>query len=490
MKNLAILLLFCLAVLPTGKSLAQDRNTYWLHGMNGLFSHWRNYAIRFENDRKMDSSRPTYASTGSIKDITNGITIPAVSNNMGIGHSLGGIICRNFEMTGGNELGGVITVHSPNQGAAIARAVNDGSARVFLEDVSATFLTALRGIKKHLGLEIQILDGLVGELLATFNAVAFPIAWIFGQTDPLIPYSGIEGQIPSDAFVQSQIGGAFSLLNDPGLASLIDDLDPTTGFMNSLNSFPSTLPRIEVHGSEKDHEFLRMACSDDIAVWSESLTENTAYPDGCMIDEFNSIKHSLWWAKTALIAKGIAVSSNPLRIRRTIDLWETVGDVQDARDLLNGDLEHAWEQLIGTHWQTVTTTQTVFSQSCQNQVNTLSSQVTQMYQQYWQCQNSGNGNCSSLLSAINTIQNQINSLQNPNSACWQTVQSTTYVPVDNSDDPNDGFILEAEMKTGAAGVPTYQNKEVNHVEVLNHPQMWMNFNLIFDSPGFFNTPPR
>ncbi len=58
--------------------------------------------------------------------------------------------------------------------------------------------------------------------------------------------------------------------------------------------------------------------------------------------------------------------------------------------------------------------------------------------------------------------------------------------------PNDGFILEAEMTTGAAGVPTYQNEEVNHMEVLNHPEMWNHFNDIFNrpDPDFFRTNPR
>ena len=442
----------------------------------------------------MDSSRPEYASAGSINDITNGITISPNPTNIGIGHSLGGVICRNFEATGGNELGGVITVHSPNQGASIASSVNNGSAQAFLNEVSSTFLAALNGVNEHLNLEIQLLDDFIQELLATFNAVAFPFAWIFGETDPLVPYSGIEGQIPTQAFVQANIAGAFNLINDPNLSSLIDDLDPTTGFMNSLNNFPGTLPRIEVHGYEKNHEFQRMACSQQSFVWFNTLTETTPYSDDCILDQFNDIKTGLWWAKTALISKGIVTSSNPLRLinGKTASLWNAVGDVQDARDLLDGDLEHGFEDLIGTQWTTVITTNMVFSQQCQNQVNGIAAQIAQLMQQYQQCQASGSGNCYSYLSAMNTLQNQLNSLQSSSSSCWETVQTTTYVPVDNSNAPNDGFILEAEMTTGATGVPTYQNKEVNHMEVLNHPEMWKHFNEIFDreSPDFFRTEPR
>ena len=37
--------------------------------------------------------------------------------------------------------------------------------------------------------------------------------------------------------------------------------------------------------------------------------------------------------------------------------------------------EAGYEDLLGTQWTTVTTTQPVFSQQCQNQVNDLSAQV-------------------------------------------------------------------------------------------------------------------
>lgn len=82
--------------------------------------------------------------------------------------------------------------------------------------------------------------------------------------------------------------------------------------------------------------------------------------------------------------------------------------------------------------------------------------------------------------------------ENTAAACWTTVTASAFVPVDNSDARYDGLILESEMTTGAPGVATYQNKEVNHMEVLNHPEMWNNFNEIFNrpDPDFFRTNPR
>ena len=216
------------------------------------------------------------------------------------------------------------------------------------------------------------------------------------------------------------------------------------------------------------------------------------YPDDCKVNEFDKVRHSLWWAKQTLIAKGAvtAVSFfNPFKTEKYVDLWNTVGDVEDARALLDGDLEEAWGDLIGTHWMPTTTTQTVISPSCQSQLDDAYDQLAYLNGQLAQCQAQPNPSCGSILSIISIVQNQIAFLQT-NTSCMVTVTNTTYVPVDNSDAPSDGFILESEMTTGAAGVPTYQNKKVNHMEVLNHPEMWKNFNLIFDSPTFFNTPPR
>ncbi|MEZ4957753.1 MAG: hypothetical protein R2825_29620 [Saprospiraceae bacterium] len=100
-KSLFILFIAFFVVCQTN---AQDRNVYWLHGFNGFSSHWRNYAEEFQGSRKMNSNRLFYPTTGSIDNITNSINISNPQpQNIGIGHSLGGVICRNFEVTGGTK---------------------------------------------------------------------------------------------------------------------------------------------------------------------------------------------------------------------------------------------------------------------------------------------------------------------------------------------------------------------------------------------------
>ena len=476
MKNLLALTFLVVFI---GQASSQGyRRVDWLHGMGGGPAHWSKYSAHFGGafgTRQMNSTVTSYTASGSINAINASInTIPgSLSNNIGIGHSLGGIVCRNFEANGTPVLDGIITVHSPNQGASIATAVNNGSAEAFLNEVCSKLVAALRGINDHLGLEIYILNALLDDIFGLVNVIAFPFTWLFGETDPLITYEGIT--IPSPNDIESQIAMIFAQINNPGTASLIDDLDPTTGFIDNLNNY-NGLPRIEVHGYEINHETMRLACSRQMSVWTAPLAQTVAIPDDCIITVLNNASNKLGVAKAALVTKGILVSSNIFRLRRTIRLWNTVGDVEDAQDLLDFGLESGFEDLIGTQWVPVTTTAEVFSTACQSQVNTLQNNIAMLMQV------PGNG------ATIANLQNQILAIEN-DPDCYAPGPFTHFVPVDNSSAANDGFILESEMTTGSAD-KTYQNVGVNHMEVLNHPEMLNHFKEIFDAPTFFNTPPR
>jgi hypothetical protein len=132
---------------------------------------------------------------------------------------------------------------------------------------------------------------------------------------------------------------------------------------------------------------------------------------------------------------------------------------------------------------------TGFSPQCQAQIDDLNSQIDHYTLLEIACQHPGGTPCD-YSAEIAELDAEIYALQT-SAACIVTTQVTTYVPVDNSSAHNDGLILESEMTTGSA-LATYQNAGVgvNHVEVLNHPEMFKNFNRIFDDPGFFKTLPR
>ena len=400
-------------------------------------------------------------------------------------------MCRNFEAIGDQKFDGVITVHSPNLGASIATSVNNGKAEAFLSYLRVTIEKAVNAANYGLSAEITAANTLVGlfnNLIDGLNSILDSLFSALGSSfGAVLPPVG-EVVLSSDEILE-QISSAFGMLSDPTTQTVIDDLDPTNGFISGLNAFSSTLPRIEVHGSEKDHEVLRLGCSFSEKVWLSPLTLTTPIPDDCLIEDLDKANNQLKWVNVYIIAKAVLNTGNIFRIKRTVGLYQASGDIGDARDLLKGDLESGWNDLLGTQWVPVTTTQNVFSQQCQSQIDQSLAQLAGLNQQLAQCQSIPGQNCGNILSVINTVQNNILYLQgSPN--CWENIQVTTYVPVDNSNAPNDGYVLEAEQTTGATGVTTYQNREVNHTEVLNHPEMWNNFNSIFDGNDWFNTPPR
>lgn len=115
-----------------GNVSAQDKNVYWLHGLNDGPNAWEHYSGIFSTERRMNSLRPGYDSRNGVNLGTNIInsSIPANPNNIGIGHSMGGIVLRNLERTQSifsRKINGFITVASPNSGAGIANSFNDNS---------------------------------------------------------------------------------------------------------------------------------------------------------------------------------------------------------------------------------------------------------------------------------------------------------------------------------------------------------------------------
>lgn len=131
MKNHFVLLLIC-SLMTLGKVSAQDKNVYWLHGLNDNSAAWQHYTGIFNAERRMNSVRPGYISGDGVNVATSTINsfIPANPNNIGIGHSMGGIVLRNLERTQSNfsrKINGLITVASPNSGAGIANSFNDNS---------------------------------------------------------------------------------------------------------------------------------------------------------------------------------------------------------------------------------------------------------------------------------------------------------------------------------------------------------------------------
>jgi len=128
-----IFIMLILFALPKITAFSQNRNVVWVHGFGGDASRWERYANLFTSERKINSTRQSYNTTSGLEtaaaqlrtSVPGGANYP--SNNMGIGHSMGGVMIREVDRMpiAGNasapkKFGGFITVASPNYGAPIS----------------------------------------------------------------------------------------------------------------------------------------------------------------------------------------------------------------------------------------------------------------------------------------------------------------------------------------------------------------------------------
>jgi len=210
---------------------AQTRNIIWTHGLGEDSTAWQHYATIFENERDIHSVNPHYAtndhtinfSTSNFITYTN--SAGTNSRNLGVGHSLGGLVLRNQERMGYNRVGGLITVNTPNYGAQILESVDDGSV-INAANSGTSMLTA--GPLSEIGNPVlQLGAGLVSSGLSS---------WLFSNR-------------------------IFNDLGSNGGNAMHVDLKPNSTALNNINSYNSSLPRISMWGNETSPVHWRLVSS-------------------------------------------------------------------------------------------------------------------------------------------------------------------------------------------------------------------------------------
>jgi pimeloyl-ACP methyl ester carboxylesterase len=233
MKHINIYLFIVMAVFSVIGLNAQDRNVVWVHGMGGDQSAWEYYETAFTRERQMNGHRNKYETRYGI-DYAAGEVISDVSTSVGsnsqniaIGHSMGGLMVRDVErLPGGNGMfGGLITVNSPNYGAPIANSISDGS-----------------------------LDGIISDACNKLTAgplnQGFPIPWV------------IMGSVTND--VLCHILSNIDIIQDiAGSSTTRTDLSVGSAAISRINSFPTTTPRISIWSYEDSPVHWRLASSFD-----------------------------------------------------------------------------------------------------------------------------------------------------------------------------------------------------------------------------------
>lgn len=182
----------------SGSGSGTDRTVVWVHGYEGGRNAWSVYGDKFKNEYKMRSIRTEYKNVttipqGAVKaqqDILAQFVVPS-SNNIFIGHSMGGLVTREIErqrvVNGEAPLfGGFITFSTPHKGAILANSVMEGKGDIFVDDAIhalvgpfsgtwvSNFLLNLATVNNHLQLIRRILPSgtPIGDLATTSQFIS------------------------------------------------------------------------------------------------------------------------------------------------------------------------------------------------------------------------------------------------------------------------------------------------------------------------------
>ena len=254
MKKTYIYLVLILLCLPLFNLTAQDRNVVWVHGLGEDAGLWEHYETIFTQERQMDAHRKSYytgygieyASDRVINSVNYTLDDDATnSQNIAIGHSMGGLMIRNIDRKeSGNEMfGGIITVNSPNYGAAIANSIANGS----VESVTSDACNKLSA-------------GPLNQLI--------PLPWI------------ILGSLTNDVLCHFFIN--LDIIQDLiDYSDALEDLSVGSTKINEINNYPTSTPRISIWSVEDSPSHWHLASSFD------SDCEN----DTELVDDINALFH-------------------------------------------------------------------------------------------------------------------------------------------------------------------------------------------------------
>ncbi|MDA9317077.1 hypothetical protein N9Q58_04095 [Polaribacter sp.] len=234
-QKTALLITFTFSILNV---IAQDRNVAWVHGLDGDASSWEHYNQIFDNERNLNSLRTTYTTESGITNSTNqvinsmntryGNNTNGANNpqNLGIGHSMGGLMLRDADRittNGTKKFGGYITVTSPNYGAPISNSLINGSVERAAENACN-----------------KIADGPLAQLLS--------LPWGI--------VSNLATNVLCDKFIDNDL-----VQNLQGTPVTNEDLKVGSPTIDAINDYDTNLPRISIWAEENSPVHWRMISS-------------------------------------------------------------------------------------------------------------------------------------------------------------------------------------------------------------------------------------
>lgn len=312
-QKIALLITFTFSMLNV---TAQDRNVAWVHGLDGNASSWQHYNQIFDNERNLNSLRTTYNTengiTNSANQVINSMNTRYGNNtngannpqNLGIGHSMGGLMLRDADRITGNgtkKFGGYITVTSPNYGAPISNSLLDGSVERAAQNACN-----------------KLPDG--------------PASQVFSLPWGVI--SNLTTNQLCDKFIDNDL-----VQNLQGTPVTNKDLKVGSPTINAINNYNTNLPRISIWGEENSPVHWRMISSD-------LYGNDTQFVN--MVNSVRGVYNGFYIYNTSLaVVTGVVGFWNPFAWGKTALYGYRATQWKKGRNWID-DSENIWSSLIKT----------------------------------------------------------------------------------------------------------------------------------------------
>jgi pimeloyl-ACP methyl ester carboxylesterase len=211
---------------------AQTAHVAFLHGFNSDPTVWTQTRASIGARFNVTTSAPEYSSNENIIDISRNQVLPHLQDNsILIGHSMGGLIAREINLTQPHKVRGIISVGTPHQGSALA-----GNVRH-----AAGFIADEAGL-----IEYPFTNLFVGVIFGDYSDRNWSLNEILSFTAALVLRGAGE--------VFQQIWDASRPPNR--------DLEPNSAFLRGLNGNPRSVPApgqmFTIHTVEDHHAVLRL----------------------------------------------------------------------------------------------------------------------------------------------------------------------------------------------------------------------------------------
>ena len=427
---------------------AQDRNVFWVHGLNSDGDFWNNEYARAQREYTIISrgfGYPTDEGVPAYADRIRKGSLPISGpRTIAVGHSMGGVAIREADRDNAGLYGGMITFGSPLDGAKIANEVIAGAP------VDRFVTQSIDNLRRGPVAEAarskwqKFKDAVTDVITGGGQSV---IIRLFA-TDPIL-------DITEDAT------GGFeqAILNnyDPNNPS-IADMAERSAYYNSIRNHSNNKPKIFAWGDEESPVHARMFIS--------SFTFDNNFSN-LLLTSYNTV------------ANGYLSAANGINTNWNLFCWDKCVDEKRRRkeawmvgfDYLNRGWEVAWNQLIDARvLESYTTTERVYV--CDGGPNPLELQPARV-------------------APVDCIPEQDDQYCD-NNCYWVTrpVTRTRWV-----NQPSDGLIKRSSQigQQSSWGGEAARLPGVNHLEMGVHPETNILLNRAFRGgtyDKFFITPVR